>query len=400
MNRIVNKRLQSNQKKQLHYLTLVFNDFFILALIFMFGALMFWYAKNIKSWPNNLWFYKPLIALILATVMSVGHLATLFEKADIQFMLNQDDQMQAYLNPMIKHSMYLPTLLIILVAGILFPFALTRAGISNYAYWFVILGLILTKFTQLKLISQSFYFNEHNFYQAGWFFLVVLVILILCLIYLPYLYFIFALISAIGVNYLPCGRVFNWNYAVEYEERRRDIVDNFYSMFTDVQDKKVKIYRRKYLDFLLDKKNQTPNTFLYQRALLRDPEYSNLLIRMTLFSLLLTWVLQDYLWAGVFGGLVIFLTMYQLIPLGTVYEHNMMYHVQPISQAKRGQDLARVLQKGMLLQWLVISLGLIIFSPMKLYALLAIVVLLAFTFILLYLYLPVRIKQLFSKIRY
>ncbi|MBD5429067.1 ABC transporter permease [Lactobacillus sp.] len=400
MNNIVKKRLQANLKKQMHYLTLVFNDFFILALIFMFGALMFWYAQNIKTWPNNLWFYKPIIALILTVTMSVGHLATLFQKADIQFMFNQDNQMDLYLKPMIRHSMYLPILLIALVAGILFPFAVTRAGIPGHSYFFMAVGLILTKFIQLKLIARSFYFNDRTLYNPILFFLIVLIVLWLSLIYVPYLYFFLALIGAIVINYLPQGKVFNWNYAVEYEERRRDMVDNFYSMFTDVPDKKIKISRRKYLDFLINHQKQTPNTFLYQRALLRDPEYSNLVIRMTLFSLLLSWALQSYLWSAAFSALVIFLTMYQLIPLGTVYEHNMMYHVQPISQEKRGQDLARVLQKGMLLQWVVISIGLVAFSPEKIYALLAVIALLAFTFILLYAYLPVRIKKLFSKIRY
>lgn len=400
MNNIVKRRLQSNLKKQMHYLTLVFNDFFILALIFMFGALMFWYAQNIKTWPNNLWFYKPLIAVIFTAVMGIGHLATLFQKADIQFLFNQDKNMDAYLKPMIRHSMYLPTLLIVLVAGVLFPFAVTRAGIAGHSYVSLVLGLILTKFVQLKLIARSFYFNDRQLYNPLLFFLLVLIILWLSLVYVPYLYFFLAVICAVVVNFLPQGKVFNWNYAVEYEERRRDMVDNFYSMFTDVPDKKIKISRRKYLDFLINRQKQTPNTFLYQRALLRDPEYSNLLIRMTLFSLLLSWVLQSYLWAAGLGALVIFLTMYQLIPLGTVYEHNMMYHVQPISRKKRGQDLARVLQKGMLLQWAIISIGLVIFSPEKIYALLAVIALLAFTFILLYAYLPVRIKKLFSKIRY
>lgn len=400
MNNIAKKRLQANLKKQMHYLTLVFNDFFILAFILMFGALMFWYAQNIKTWPNNLWFYKPLLALIFTAVMSIGHLATLFQKADIQFLFNQDKNVDTYLKPMIRHSMYLPTLLIVLVAGVLFPFAVTRAGIPGHSYVFMTLGLILTKYIQLKLIARTFHFNNTQIYNPVLFFLVVLIILWLSLVYLPYLYFFLAVVGAVVVNFVPQGKVFNWNYAVEYEERRRDIVDNFYSMFTDVPDKKIKISRRKYLDFLINRQKQTPNTFLYQRALLRDPEYSNLLIRMTLFSLLLSWVLQNYLWSAVFGALVIFLTMYQMIPLGTVYEHNMMYHVQPIPREKRGQDLARVLQKGMLLQWAVISIGLVIFSPEKIYALLAIIALLAFTFILLYAYLPVRIKKLFSKIRY
>lgn len=75
MTDLIKNRLNKNFKKQMHYLTLVFNDFFILALIFLFGALMFWYAQNIKKWPNNLWFYKPLLALIWTTTLGIGHFA-------------------------------------------------------------------------------------------------------------------------------------------------------------------------------------------------------------------------------------------------------------------------------------------------------------------------------------
>lgn len=65
MNNIAKKRLNENFKQSVKYLTLVFNDFFILALIFLFGALMFWYAQSMKIMPSNLWFYKPLVGILL-----------------------------------------------------------------------------------------------------------------------------------------------------------------------------------------------------------------------------------------------------------------------------------------------------------------------------------------------
>ena len=54
MRELANRRLSENLKQSVKYLTLVFNDFFILALIFLFGALMFWYAQAMRVIPNNL----------------------------------------------------------------------------------------------------------------------------------------------------------------------------------------------------------------------------------------------------------------------------------------------------------------------------------------------------------
>ena len=333
MTDLIKNRLNKNFKKQTHYLTLVFNDFFILALIFLFGALMFWYAQNIKKWPNNLWFYKPLLALIWTTTLGIGHFATLFNRADEHFLFNQDSEMKDYFKPLYLHNMILPVVLIILITGILLPFATMRAGFSIGGLIFIMIGLIASKNLQFKLIVRSFYFNKHDYYNT-WLFLGINFI-VLYLSFLghypnPLIYTTLAIAGGIGVDYLPRGKMFDWYKALDYEERRVDLLNNFYSMFTDVADKKVHISRRKYLDFLIKKDNQTPNTYIYQRVLLRDPEYSNLLIRMIIFALLLIACLQDARWAIASGALIIFLTLYQLIPLGTVYEHNMMYHVMPI----------------------------------------------------------------------
>ena len=78
----------------------------------------------------------------------------------------------------------------------------------------------------------------------------------------------------------------------------------------------------------------------------------------------------------------------------------MMYHVMPIPLTSRGEALRKILQKGMLLEWGLISLAIIIFSPQKLEAVGGVIGLLALTFLLLYFYLPSKIEQLFKKVRY
>ena len=93
MRELANRRLSENLKQSVKYLTLVFNDFFILALIFLFGALMFWYAQAMRVIPNNLWFYKPLVGFIMWLPLLAGRLVTLLKEADMQFLFTQDEQM-------------------------------------------------------------------------------------------------------------------------------------------------------------------------------------------------------------------------------------------------------------------------------------------------------------------
>ena len=71
MRELAKKRLQSNFQQSAKYLALVFNDFFVLALIFIFGAVMFWYAQVMKVLPVKAWYYplvlsRPALAGLLA----------------------------------------------------------------------------------------------------------------------------------------------------------------------------------------------------------------------------------------------------------------------------------------------------------------------------------------------
>ena len=157
--------------------------------------------------------------------------------------------MKKYFKPLYMHNMILPTVLIILVSGILLPFATMRANFSIGDLVFIVIGLIASKNLQFKLIVRSFYFNKHDYYNT-WLFLGIN-FLILYLSFLEYypnpiIYANVAIAGWVGVDYLPRGKMFDWYKALDYEERRVDLLNNFYSMFTDVPDKKVRIARRKY----------------------------------------------------------------------------------------------------------------------------------------------------------
>ena len=160
MRDLAKKRLAANLRQSVKYLTLVFNDFFVLAIIFMFGALMFWYAQAMKTMPRNLWYYPLLLALILWLPTLSGKLVTLLQDADRQFLLTKDDQMEEYLAPMRRYSMYLPTFLLALTGGVMFPFARIKLGISPLSYLLLLLGLGAGKYFDLLWTSRHFDFDH------------------------------------------------------------------------------------------------------------------------------------------------------------------------------------------------------------------------------------------------
>lgn len=405
MNNLAKKRLNENFKQSVKYLTLVFNDFFILALIFLFGALMFWYAQSMKAMPANLWFYKPLVGFIMWLPLLTGKLVTLIKEADMQFLFTQDEQMDEYLKPMFRYSLILPYILIILLAGILFPFATIKAGLNISSYILLILTILLIKATELEISKSNLYFGERisDAIQN-----ILALILVIIAAYLPVYMFAIAVVLFIFLtpNFQPVfgkktnvKRIFDWRYAVESEKARKDRVYSIFSMFTDVEEKQISIKRRKYLDFLLPKSiaKENPNRFLYRRSLLRNPEYLNLLVRMTAFAVLISWLVQDWRWALGLSALVVFLTVYQLMPLATEFDSNIMYRVYPIQREDRGRDLIKVLNIALLLQWLIISICWLIVLPINMHLLEAVIVLLVFTVLVTIVYLPNKVKNLNRK---
>ncbi|MDF7638517.1 ABC transporter permease [Lactobacillus sp. ESL0791] len=394
MAELAKKRLVENFKQSLKYLLLVFNDFFILALIFLFGALMFWYAQAMKEIPANLWFYKLLVGLFLAVPLLIGKLVTLLKKADAQFLFTQDRQMKAYLRPLLLYSMIVPSLILLLLAGILFPFAAIKAGIKPLYYLLAVLLVLVCKFIQLEISKHNLFFSQR---LPFWLFNIVSVLFLLAGLYYP-LALILGLILVMLAGVLvvkQTGGLFNWRFAIKAEEARKNQVYSLFSMFTDVKERRVTIKRRKYLDWLLPRSlaKENPNKFLYRRSLLRNPEYLNLLVRMTVFAVLISWLVQNWAWALGLSCLVIFLTVYQLLPLTGEFDQNIMYRVYPIERANRGRAMAQVVSEAILLEWGIIAISWKIVLPVGVFRFSAILLLLVFAALVTLGYLPYKIKE-------
>lgn len=355
MRELAKKRLAANAKQSLHYLSLVFNDFFILALIFLVGALMFWYAKALKTMPVGQGFYQPVLALLLWLPTLTGSLVTLLEPADRHFLLTQDRNLKAYLRPLFYYSLAWPTILLVLLAGILFPFATLKVPLAWGIYLTIVLLVWLLKVGQLLLQKQRLYFGR--FIPVWGYNLLTLAIIWLLLSFHIVGFVLFCLLAVfLLVSEKQTAPIFNWLLAIKIETNRKENVYTFYSLFTDVEEKQIVIKRHRWLDFLLPHRLswETPQTFLYRRTLLRNPEYLNLLVRMTVFAGLISWLVQDYRWSLGLSALVLLLTLYQLRPLGHAFDYHLLYQVMPISPNWQQRSLIRVLSLASEIQTLLI----------------------------------------------
>lgn len=389
---LAKKRLEENTKRNLRYLRLVFNDFFVLALIFLFGGFMYWYAQNLPKIPANLWFYKPLLAIVFTISLVPGELVTLLRKANLQFLFVKDSEMAAYLKKLKGYSLVLPFIILTLVIGIAFPFAGIKLGIQlgEYSIIAILLYLLKAVYLQLEYLSLSFQYH----YSKVLFYLIAFLGIYASLFdFSASAALLIALIGfAIYIFKQKLGS-FDWAKAYEKERMRQNRVFIFYSMFTDVAEKAVVIKRRKYLDFLLNfQKTKSANQFLLQRNLLRNPDYISLLFRMTAFAVLLSLVITDTNMLLILSVLVTFLTAYQLLPIKNLYQQHIMYHVMPIKKDNT-REVKSVVTWALLLQVIVIAIVWLIIFRIKVIALLNAAILLLFMLMITNLYLPIKLKK-------
>ena len=396
MRDLAKKRLQENIRQSLKYLVLVFNDFFILALIFLFGALMFWYAQTMKTMPESLWYYRPLVGILLWLPLLIGKLVTLLKPADLQFLLPEDENLSSYLKPMLNYSLIVPAICLALMAGVIFPFATIKAKIEPLNYVFAVFAVFLAKILQLKVMEYNLYFNR----KISILILNILFLLLFGLgMFKPQSMILIAILLAVSVVIFVVkpqhAALFDWQYAVKLEENRKNVVYNVFSMFTDVKERQTNIKRRKYLDFLLPKNlsSENPHKFLYRRSVLRNPENINLIVRMTAFAVLISWLVQNWVWALCLSCLVVFLTIYQLLPMVDEFDTNVMYRVYPIERTNRGLDLVSALAGILLAQWVIISVSWLITLSINLHLLVAMGCLGVFSWGMLRLYLPAKVKK-------
>jgi len=89
-------RRQRHLREMAKYLRLVFNDFFVFALLFFLGGLGLGYSNVLKNLKPGFW-WAPVVALVvLGVTAQIGRFATLIEDADRVFLLPKERAMHAY----------------------------------------------------------------------------------------------------------------------------------------------------------------------------------------------------------------------------------------------------------------------------------------------------------------
>ena len=105
MNKLFSKRRSQHFMLLLRYWRLVFNDHFVIALFFLFGALAYGYSQWLPTLGPHEWWTRLILIGWFTVIAQIGRLATLIKKPDPVFLLPQVEGIHHYLNQATWYSL-------------------------------------------------------------------------------------------------------------------------------------------------------------------------------------------------------------------------------------------------------------------------------------------------------
>ncbi|KRM53345.1 ABC transporter permease [Ligilactobacillus araffinosus] len=351
MNKIWNQRLGQYQQKLLKYLRYVFNDHFVIALFFVFGAVCYGYFNFIDHYVHPLTFFDRLVAIVaLMIILQIGKLVTLLQKPDIVFLLPNDYRINDYLIKARHHSMIMTALIQISCGLITVPFLVRILHFKWFDWVILIVSQVLLKWMQLLfeenvLFDQKWNSGQMQLLKQG----ISLIGIAIGILVSPWMTLIIAVVSWGGMLQLRKKanyHVFKWKDAIAAEDKRVMRIYKFFSLFTDVPEVHQKIKRRRYLDRLLPRFQQDSRQtykYLYWRGFWRNSEYSGLFMRLTIIGVLLM-LFINLKWVSLLIGLLfVYLTSFQLIPLANQFYDIVFTHLYPVKPSQQLASFRKVL---------------------------------------------------------
>ncbi|ATP34989.1 ABC transporter permease [Ligilactobacillus salivarius] len=346
MNNLWKKRLNLYLKRMIKYYRYVFNDHFVIALLFLLGGISYTYSNFIKSLNVDLSYpwTKPVVIIVLLVMLQFGKVGTLIDEPDKVFLLPQEKGMREYLMKAQKRAWVSNSVIQIVVWIVLLPFIYYGVHLNLLESIILLLSQVALKVIQVNLFFIRAFEAK---YQAGKYSLILNYVVPL-IVYMLGLYASIYLALGITVGLilylksLPKNKIIQWNYLIDVEKLRLMRKYSFFNLFTDVPQIKKKAKRRKYLDWLIPKFKNVYG-YLFIRAIIRNGEYSGLYIRLTVIEFIVLLFIPKFWLSLVIGMLFIYLIGFQMLPLYKYFDDNVFVHLYPLETNSKGKEFKSIL---------------------------------------------------------
>lgn len=351
MKQLFKQRLTTHLKEMMRYLRLVFNDYFVLALLFVIGGLGYYYSNALKLLHTGLWWAPIVIIGILLVSVQLGRFATLIEAPDYVFLLPREADLYHYLKSGFNYSLSIALSIQVLFWILLMPFIQVTMHVTAIDLYLLLATAVLLKTTWLNTDFARKYHLKRQWLSSRFLFrLLVPVVSFGLSIYINYWIGLAAALIALIVSWVSrrswVTRSLDWTRMISDENSRMHTVYQFFNLFTDVPMLQGSVKRRRYVDGILNRIKLIPkNTYLYLygHGIVRDNEMSGLYVRLLVIGTLLLVFVKGEMLPIFLSLLFIYLIGFQMIPFYFHFSDNAFVHVYPITDKYQLMSFQRVL---------------------------------------------------------
>ncbi|HFH9366048.1 TPA: ABC transporter permease [Streptococcus agalactiae] len=342
MKKLFNKRRSLFLTQNSKYLRYVFNDHFVLVLMFLSGFLLYQYSQLLKDFPKTHWPIIVIVSIIILMLLAMGGIASYLEPADKQFLLIKEEAIKEIINSAKKRTyifwLVIQTLFLVLISPILI-----KLGLSVFMITLLIFGLGIIKWLVITYKVKVFYNNQN----------------------------------------------LNWDAAINHEQERKQSILKFFSLFTNVKGISTSVKRRSFLDVILKLISKRPSrlwTNLFVRAFLRSSDYLGLTIRLVTLNILSVIFVNETYLALALAFVFNYLLLFQLLALGHHFDYQYMNQLYPVRLNAKASQLKGFLR---VLSYAVTVIDIILIRELEPVILLIVLMLIVTEY-----YIPYKIKKM------
>lgn len=401
MKQFYKERHARHQAKMMHYMKYVFNDHFVIMIFFLVGGIGLYYSNLLKSLPSPFALGRWIGIILLIVGLSFGKLATLLKEADQVFLLPKEGEMLGYLQSAVGSSRLVAYGFQVLWLAFLMPLIVISTPFSFTTFFVLLIMVLLLKESYLWYSIALLYATEGRRWTVVYWLSSAVVVMIG--LYWPVVGALLSIGAFVlwryAIRRYIHDEMFQWKQAISCEETRLMRIYRFINLFTDVPEVKTVIKRRAYLDFILQRiPNQHSRTYdyLYQRHFLRSNEYSGLFFRLTLIGGLIA-LFNPSIYLGIVMNLIlVYLFIFQMIPLYDQFSYMVLSQLYPVSESAQMKSLQRLLMMTGQIMAIILSVAAGIGGRLVGIAIIMEIILSIELALLIYRYLPYRLKRLKS----
>lgn len=396
------KRKTLYYKELLKYFRYIFNDHFSIVLFFIIGSGGYAYSNYLEeiSYGN----VQPILLLVFVYffISITGSVTLVVEKADQLFLLPKEEDFYPILKNAVVKSYVQSLIPLSLVSFITFPvFALTKEAtiVEGFLLFFILASL---KWLNLLMKIYPYFFQnnkEYQKYKGILYFVTFLAIFSMSFVTIAGTAVITIILAMISMYLFFKEKVYfdhslKWSAIIEAEEARLHKLYRFIQIFMDVPHMDTNIRRLSGLDKLLEwfsaSYPKAPYYYLL-RMIVRNTEYSLLVLRLTIIGSLLLFLMDSYLLSVIFLLLFIYILGFQLISLVKDIERVPQFQTYPITKKVKIDSSLYLINQLLLFMTIfltvssTINLGAIgiTFLPIGIFA----------SYVFSYFYVPFRLKE-------